>query len=350
MKRGACVPLSFLYTLQRDDKNPERVGGLRILVTGAGGFIGSHLTERLAEDGHEVRAFVRYNSLLARGWLEGSPSAGGVEIFAGDIRDMDSVRRAMEGREAVFHLASLIGIPYSYLSPLAYIKTNTEGTYNVLEAARDLGVARVVHTSTSEIYGTAQYVPINEKHPVNPQSPYAATKAAADQMALAYCRSFGLPVTVVRPFNTYGPRQSARAVIPTIVSQLLAGRAKIRLGSVTPTRDLNFVSDTVNGFVTIGLAEAAAGEIVNLGSGKEISVGDLARKIARIIGRELEIEQDPARMRPEKSEVERLLADASKAYSLTGWKPEVTLEDGLRRTIEWIAERRGRYREGEYNV
>lgn len=324
--------------------------GLKILVTGAGGFIGSHLTERLAEEGHEVRAFVRYNSSSSWGWLNDSPVKNEIEILSGDIRDMDGVRRAMGGCAAVFHLAALIGIPYSYLSPLAYIKTNTEGTYNVLEAARDLGVERVVHTSTSEIYGTAQYAPIDEKHPVNPQSPYAASKSAADQMALAYYRSFGLPVTVIRPFNTYGPRQSARAVIPTIASQLLAGKTRIKLGNTAPTRDLSFVADTVNGFLLAGLCESAAGEVVNLGAGQEISIGGLARKIAAIIGCALEIEEDASRLRPEKSEVERLLADASKARALAGWEPKFSLDEGLRGTIAWIGENAAGFREDAYNV
>lgn len=326
---------------------------MKILVTGAGGFIGSHLTERLAEEGHEVRAFVRYNSLSTRGWLENlkaSPAKDGIEILAGDIRDMDSVRRAAAGCSAVFHLAALIGIPYSYLSPLAYIKTNAEGTYNVLEAARGLGIGRVVHTSTSEIYGTAQYAPIDEKHPVNPQSPYAASKSAADHMALAYYRSFGLPVTVIRPFNTYGPRQSARAVIPTIASQLLAGKTKIKLGNTAPTRDLSFVTDTVNGFVKVGLCDSAVGEAVNLGTGREISIGALARKIAATVGCGLEIEEDPERFRPEKSEVERLLADTSKARALAGWEPEISLDEGLKRTVGWIGENGASFREDAYNV
>ena len=330
--------------------NPEGANDLKILVTGAGGFIGSHLTERLVGIGHEVRAFVRYNSSSSWGWLESSAIKDEIEIVAGDIRDMDGVRRAMANCDAVFHLAALIGIPYSYVSPLAYIKTNVEGTYNVLEAARDLEVARVVHTSTSEIYGTAQYVPIDEKHPVNPQSPYAATKSAADQMALAYHRSFDLPVTVIRPFNTYGPRQSARAVIPTIISQLAAGKTRIKLGNTAPTRDLNFVADTVNGFIQVGLHGATVGEVINLGTGKEIRIGRLAQKIASIMGCGLEIEEDGARLRPEKSEVERLCADASKAKSLSGWEPEVPLSEGLEKTIDWIANNRSRYKEGIYNV
>ncbi len=326
------------------------MNGLKIFVTGAAGFIGSHLVERLVELGHDVRAFVRYNSSSSWGWLESTPIKSDVEIIAGDIRDMDGIRHGIVGCDAVFHLAALIGIPYSYVSPLAYIKTNVEGTYNVLEAARDLGIERVAHTSTSEIYGTAQYVPIDEKHPVNPQSPYAATKSAADQMALAYRRSFDLPVTVIRPFNTYGPRQSARAVIPTIISQLSAGKTRIKLGNTVPTRDLNFVADTVSGFIQAGLHRSTVGEVINLGTGKEISIGDLAQKIASIMGRELEIEQDEARLRPEKSEVERLCSDASKAKSLAGWEPKVSLVEGLEKTIDWIADNRNRYKEGIYNI
>jgi NAD dependent epimerase/dehydratase len=309
---------------------------MKILVTGAGGFIGSHLAEYLTELGHRVKAFVRYNSASSRGWLDKSGKKDDIETVSGDIRDMDGVRRAAGGADAVFHLAALIGIPYSYESPLAYIKTNTEGTYNVLEACRSLGVARIVTASTSEIYGTAQYVPMDERHPVNPRSPYAASKSGADQLAIAYHRSFGTPVSVIRPFNTYGPRQSARAVIPATASQILAGKREIRLGNLKPTRDLNFVTDTVKGFVKVGLHDASAGKITNLGSGREISVGDLARKIAETAGADVTIIPDESRMRPEGSEVGRLCADASAARAL-GWAPEVSLEQGLRTTVEWIA-------------
>jgi NAD dependent epimerase/dehydratase len=326
------------------------VTGLKILVTGAAGFIGSHLTEYLVEQGHEVRALVRYNSRNDRGWLENSTLKEKIEFHAGDIRDYDSVEEAVKGTDVVFHLAALIGIPYSYISPLAYIRTNVEGTYNVVQAARKHGAGRVVHTSTSEIYGTAQYVPIDEKHPVNPQSPYAASKSGADQLALSYYRSFGLPVTVVRPFNTFGPRQSARAVIPTIITQILSGARTLRLGSLSPTRDMNLVHDTVEGFVKAGLHEKTAGEIVNLGSGKEISIGDLAVLIAEKCGAKIEFEKDAGRVRPEKSEVERLLCNASKARELAGWASRFTLEQGLEETIAWFKGNTGLYKPDIYNV
>jgi dTDP-glucose 4,6-dehydratase len=321
---------------------------MKILVTGAGGFIGSHLAEYLASMGHSVRAFVRYNSSSSAGWLDVCGCKDEIEVIYGDIRDMDSVRRAVAGSEAVFHLAALIGIPYSYISPLAYVKTNVEGTYNVLESCRDLGVGRLVHTSTSEIYGTARYVPIDERHPVNPQSPYAASKSGADHLALSYHKSFGVPVSVVRPFNTYGPRQSARAVIPAIIGQLLSG-GELKLGSLTPTRDMNFVSDTVRGFAEVGLSEHSVGRVTNLGTGLEISIGDLAAKIARIIGRGALPTEDPERVRPPDSEVERLCSDASFARSL-GWAPHVTLSDGLRMTVDWMRQNENVFRSGGYVV
>ena len=322
---------------------------MKILITGAAGFIGSHLAEYLTKQGHEVTAFVRYNSSSSWGWLDRSVYKRDMRVVSGDIRDMDSVSRAMQGAEAVFHLAALIGIPYSYVSPLAYIKTNVEGSYNVFESARNLGVRRVVHTSTSEIYGTAQYVPIDEKHPVNPQSPYAASKSAADQLALSYYRSFGTPISVVRPFNTYGPRQSARAIIPTVIGQILAGNKELRLGNLAPTRDLNFVTDTVNGFVHVGLHDDAIGRVTNLGTGKEISIGDLVHKIAKNIGAEVSVVQDKARLRPEKSEVERLCADAAAAREM-GWQPETTLDEGLRATIDWIQANLDVYKPERYAV
>ena len=323
---------------------------MKILVTGSEGFIGSHLTEMLIEKGYNVKAFVRYNFQNDWGWLEKSKYLKDIEIYAGDIRDYDSVYDAMKGVDVVFHLAALIGIPYSYISPLAYIKTNTEGTYNVLEAARKLDIQRVIHTSTSEIYGTAQYVPIDEKHPYNPQSPYAASKAGADHLALSYYRSFELPVTIIRPFNTYGPRQSARAIIPTIISQILAGKNQIKLGNLTPTRDLNYVKDTANGFITVGLHENTVGEVVNVGSGREISIGNLVHLISDLVGQKVEIIQDEQRIRPKNSEVERLLCDASKAKRLTGWEPKYSLEEGLRLTIEWIKENLDSYKPDLYNV
>lgn len=323
---------------------------MKTLVTGAGGFIASHLVEKLVEQGQEVRAFVRYNSRNLWGWLEDSPCRDAVEIISGDVRDYDLVKSSLSGCDTVYHLAALIGIPYSYVSPLAYVRTNVEGTYNVLQAARECGVGRVIHTSTSEVYGTAQYVPIDEDHPINPQSPYAASKASADFLALSYYRSFGLNVTVVRPFNTYGPRQSARAVIPTIISQVLDGKKTISLGNLTPTRDLTFVSDTVFGFLAAAGSSEAVGQTVNLGTGSEISIGGLAGKIISIIGADVEIREDEQRIRPSKSEVERLLSNPSKMSSLTGWRAEISLDEGLKRTVEWMKDRRQLYKSGIYNV
>jgi len=323
---------------------------MKVLVTGSEGFIGSHLTELLVEKGFEVKAFVRYNFKNDWGWLEESKYKNDIEIYTGDVRDYDSVYDAMKNVDVVFHLAALIGIPYSYISPLAYIKTNTEGTYNVLESGRKLNLKRIIITSTSEIYGTAQYVPIDEKHPYNPQSPYAASKAAADHLALSYYRSFGTPVTIIRPFNTYGPRQSARAVIPTIISQILAGKKQIKLGSLSPTRDLNYVKDIVNGFITVGLHENTIGNVYNLGTGQEISIGDLAEKIIELTEKEVEIIEDTQRIRPEKSEVERLLSNAEKAKKTTGWKPKYMLEEGLKETIDWIQDNLHHYKPEIYNV
>jgi len=316
------------------------LAGKKVLVTGGGGFIGSHLTGELLREAGSLRAFVHYNSFSRKGWLDyASPGVqSSVEVFSGDIRDPNGVYQAMEGCDVVFHLAALIGIPYSYHSPDTYVDTNVKGTLNVLQAARRLGVSRVIHTSTSEIYGTAQFVPITEEHPVNPQSPYAATKAAADFLALTFYRSFDLPVIVVRPFNTYGPRQSARAVIPAIITQLLRGDGALRLGSVSPTRDLNFVKDTAAGFIMAARCDAALGEVVNVGSNFEISVGDLATKIALIMGKKVVIESDEERIRPGKSEVERLWADNRKALSLTGWKPAYDLDRGLTETVTWYSD------------
>lgn len=323
---------------------------MKILVTGAEGFIGSHLTELLVEKGYSVKAFVRYNFTNNWGWLETSKYLKDIEVYTGDVRDYDSVYDAMKDVDVVFHLAALIGIPYSYVSPLAYIKTNTEGTYNILEAGRKLGVDRIIVTSTSEIYGTAQYVPIDEKHPYNPQSPYAASKASADHLALSYYRSFDTPVTIIRPFNTYGPRQSARAIIPTIITQVLSGKTQIRLGNLTPTRDLNYVKDIASGFITVGLHEKTIGDVYNIGSGREISIGELAQKIVDLLGRQVEIVQDEQRVRPDKSEVERLLCNANKAKALTGWEPKYTLEEGLKETIEWIQNNMQYYKPDIYNV
>ncbi len=324
--------------------------GKRILVTGAGGFIGSHLAEQLAELGARTRALVRYTSSGSWGWLEGSPRKGDMEVMLGDIRDRDSVRQAMQGVDHVFHLAALIGIPYSYHAPDSYIETNVVGTLNVLQAARDGGAERVVHTSTSEVYGTARYVPIDEKHPLQGQSPYSASKIGADKMAEAYHLSFGLPVVTVRPFNTYGPRQSARAVIPTIVTQCLAGQRTIRLGNLEPTRDLSHVADTVEGFLAAAVSPQAIGQVLNLGSGKEISIGDLARRIAQLTGRQVDIECDEQRVRPSGSEVERLLADNSRMRALTGWQPRISLDEGLRDTIAWIEANQGAFRQNTYQL
>ncbi len=325
--------------------------GKRVLVTGAGGFIGSHLTERLVELGANVRALVHYNSLGSWGWLDTSPLKSQVEVVSGDIADRGSVQHAMQDREIVFHLAALIAIPYSYVAPISYVNTNIIGTLNVLENARQMGTERVLHTSTSEVYGTALEVPISEKHPLQGQSPYSASKIGADKLAESYFRSFETPVVTVRPFNTFGPRQSARAVMPTIISQALS-QDRIKLGSLTPTRDLNFVSNTVDGFIKAAEApkEKALGATVNLGSNREISIGDLAKAIIEIVGRPVEIVTDDQRLRPAKSEVERLLADNRLAKELIDWEPKVRFEDGLKTTIEWMKSNLGRYRADVYNV
>ncbi|MEI7832417.1 MAG: SDR family NAD(P)-dependent oxidoreductase [bacterium] len=323
--------------------------GKRVLVTGAGGFIGSHLTERLVEERAHVRALVHYNALGSQGWLASSPHQAAMEIVAGDVADRDSVMAAMQGVEVVFHLAALIAIPYSYQAPASYVRTNIEGTLNVLQAARACGTSRVVHTSTSEVYGTARYAPIDEGHPLQGQSPYSASKIGADKMAESFHLSFGVPVVTVRPFNTFGPRQSARAVIPTIITQCLTGDT-VRLGSLAPTRDLNFVTNTVDGFLRAGAADAAVGNTINLGSGREITIGDLAKCIIEMVGRPVTIVCEEQRLRPEKSEVGRLIADASQAAQLLRWHPAVSLEEGLARTIAWMRDNIGRYRPDEYTV
>ncbi len=323
--------------------------GRTVLVTGAAGFIGSHVAEELVRRGANVRAFVRYTSSGGWGWLDESDLAGQMEVVAGDIRDPETLIPALDRAEVVFHLAALIAIPYSYVTPLAYVRTNVEGTTNVLEAARAAGVQRVVHTSTSEVYGTAQTVPISESHPLVGQSPYSASKIGADKIAESFGAAYGLPVVVLRPFNTYGPRQSARAVIPTIITQLLAGRS-VQLGALSPTRDLTFAQDTADGFVAAGEAPDAPGRTINLGVGREISIGDLAERIHQLMDRPYEVAHDAQRDRPAASEVERLLSDNRLAREVLGWEPRHTLDDGLRATIEWLERHLHRYRPETYTV
>lgn len=329
---------------------------LLMAVTGAEGFIGSHLTEGLVKAGHKVRAMVQYNSFGSNGWLETLPPEilEHIEIIMGDIRDAGSTFHFMQDAEVVYHLAALIAIPYSYQAPRSYLETNAGGTLNVLEAARSLGTPRIIHTSTSEVYGTARSVPIHETHPLQGQSPYSASKIAADKMAESYFLSFELPVVTLRPFNTYGPRQSARAVIPTVISQIAAGKKQITLGALTPTRDFNFATDTANAFVAVGTAplEKVIGKTLNTGSGTEISVGDMVSLVAKIMGSEVEILEDTARLRPDASEVMRLVCDSSELQSLTSWKPQVSLEDGLRKTAIWFLDPQNlaRYKTDRYNV
>ncbi|MBI4199953.1 MAG: GDP-mannose 4,6-dehydratase [Chloroflexi bacterium] len=321
--------------------------GKRVLVTGAGGFIGSHLTERLLALGARTRALVHYRADGTWGWLDDCKYKDEIDVLAGDIRDRDSVAKAMRGTEIVFHLAALIGIPYSYHVPLSYVCTNVEGTLNVLQTARDLAVERIVHTSTSEVYGSARYVPMGEMHPLQAQSPYAATKISADKLAESFFLSFGLPVVTVRPFNTYGPRQSARAIIPTIITQCLSG-SSVCLGNVHPTRDLTYVTDVVEGFVLAAGSAEAIGCTINIGSGNEISIKDLACLIGNLLDRTIVIQEEGERVRPEKSEVERLRADIRIALQILGWKPSISLEDGLRLTIGWLRGRLSGYRPRTY--
>lgn len=323
---------------------------MTVLVTGAAGFIGSHLVERILEAGLGVRAMVRYNSRNFRGWLETIPRREEVEIVVGDVRDFDAVNAALLGCQTVFHLAALIGIPYSYLSPLAYVRTNVEGTYNVLEAARRQGTENVLVTSTSETYGSAQYVPIDERHPSVGQSPYSATKIAADQLAISYHRSFGVPVKLVRPFNVYGPRQSARAIIPTIITQLLAGQRRVKMGNPAPTRDLTFVKDTVEGFWAIAGCSSLVGEATNIGMDEEISMGELAALIAGLCNTEIELVTDQQRIRPSPSEVDQLRCKNAKLVAQTGWKPSYDLARGLAETIEWFRRHADLYRQDLYHV
>ncbi len=340
--------------MRQRKENTGGFGGaeMKVLVTGADGFIGSHLVEKLMQDGYQVRAFVCYNSFNSWGWLDTLPEdkLNEIEIFAGDIRDPNGVRKAMGGMDAVFHLAALIAIPFSYHSPDSYVDTNIKGTLNVLQASRDHQLKRVMITSTSEVYGTAQYVPIDEKHPFQAQSPYSATKIGADRIAESFYRSFGLPVTIVRPFNTYGPRQSARAVIPTIITQLLSGRTEIRLGSLSPKRDFSFVRDTVSGFVKLLNCEKAIGQEVNIASQQEISIGQLAEELIRQIEPSATVYCDEERLRPENSEVGRLLGSNVKLRELTDWEPEYTLEQGLKETIQWTRENLSRFKPDLYNL
>lgn len=324
----------------------------KVLVTGADGFIGSHLVEKLLEDGYSVRAFTYYNSFNTWGWLDTFPreKLNEIEIFSGDIRDPNGVREAMKGMDWVFHLAALIAIPFSYHSPDSYVDTNIKGTLNVLQAARDLSTEKIMVTSTSEVYGTAQYVPIDEKHPFQGQSPYSATKIGADRLAESFYRSFNLPVAIVRPFNTFGPRQSARAVIPTIISQLLAGKTEIKLGSLTPTRDFNYVKDTVAGFLAIAESDRTIGEEINIATQKEISIGELAEEIIRQINPDARIVCDEQRLRPEKSEVNRLLGCNEKIRKLTAWNPQYSFEKGIEETIKWLRSHMSYYKSEIYNV
>lgn len=330
----------------------------KILVTGADGFIGSHLTEALVRKGYDVRAFVQYNSFNSWGWLDScAPDvAGKFDVFAGDVRDPHGVKTAMQGCDAVLHLAALIAIPYSYHSPDTYVDTNIKGTLNIVQAARELGVAKVIHTSTSEVYGTARFVPITEEHPLQGQSPYSASKIGADQIALSFHCAFGTPVTVIRPFNTYGPRQSARAVIPTVITQIASGKRQIKLGAVHPTRDFNYVADTVGGFLAALVSDRGVGEVINIGSNYEISIGDTAKVIAEVMGVEIEIVTDEQRLRPEKSEVDRLWAANEKAGRLLDWQPSYGGVDGFRRgiaeTVAWFREpsHLGAYKADIYNL
>jgi NAD dependent epimerase/dehydratase len=322
-----------------------------VLVTGAGGFIGGHLTARLVQEGARVRALVRYNSRSEHGALDWFPPSAleGAEVVMGDLRDVESIANAMRGSEIVFHLGALIAIPYSYVNPRDYFETNVLGTLNVAQTALTQDVARVIHTSTSEVYGSAQVVPITEEHPLHPQSPYAASKVGADKLMDSYHRSFDLPVTVLRPFNTFGPHQSARAIVPTIISQALAG-PKLRLGALDPRRDLTYVEDTVAGFLAAASAPAAIGRTIQLGTGVDVSVGDIVRMVGEILGRPLEVEVDEARIRPPKSEVTRLLSSPELAAEVLGWRPEIGVEEGLARTIAWIDENQQRFRVGQYAV
>ncbi|AYF55127.1 SDR family NAD(P)-dependent oxidoreductase [Clostridium botulinum C] len=327
--------------------------GKKVLVTGAEGFIGSHLTERLVELGADVTALVQYNSFNNWGWIDTFDKniKDSIKVITGDVREYDNVKRMVSGQEVIMHLAALIAIPYSYLSPMAYVRTNVEGTTNILEACREeKNIEKIVHTSTSETYGTALYVPIDEKHPMQGQSPYSASKIGADKMAESFYKSFNLPIATIRPFNTYGPRQSARAVIPTIISQILAGKREIKLGSLTPTRDFNYVKDTAEAFVKIAESDKTIGEVINAGSNYEISIGDTVKKIIKLIGHDVKVLCDEERIRPEKSEVNRLWADNTKIKNLTDWTPKYSIDEGLAETIEWIKNNMQYFKTDIYNV
>jgi|TARA_B100001971_G_scaffold177872_1_gene172519 NAD dependent epimerase/dehydratase len=330
------------------------LSGKKILITGADGFIGSHLVETLLENDCHVKAFVFYNSFNSWGWLDtlSKGTLKSIEVVTGDIRDSNGIRNEVKGVDIIFHLAALIAIPFSYHSPDSYIDTNIKGTLNVLQASRDYNSERVIITSTSEVYGTAQYVPIDEKHPLQGQSPYSASKIGADKIAESFCRSFEMPVVIARPFNTYGPRQSARAVIPTIVTQLLNNKKNIQLGSLSPTRDLNYVSDICNGFIALAGCDEAVGREVNIGSGQEITINDLANLIIDIMEVDARVISDDHRVRPENSEVERLVCDSSLLRQLTGWKPEMTIKEGLVKTIEWFKDENSlqKYKSEIYNI
>lgn len=324
----------------------------KILVTGADGFIGSHLVERLVKEGVRVRAFAYYNSFNSWGWMDSFPkkTLDQIDVFTGDVRDPNGILTAVQGCEVIFHLAALIGIPFSYHSPDSYVDTNVKGTLNVLQAAKQLGVKKVVHTSTSEVYGTAQQVPITEDHPINPQSPYAATKSAADSLALSFYRSFDLPVTVLRPFNTFGPRQSARAVIPTVLAQVHAGRKTIKMGNLDVTRDFNYVDNTVESFLSVAQSAKTNGEVINSGSGVETSLEEMVEAVREITGMKFRVQTEKERLRPGKSEVERLVCSADKLKDLTGWSPKIDFRNGLRKTSEWIAKNMNSYKPDIYNV
>jgi NAD dependent epimerase/dehydratase len=324
----------------------------KVLVTGAEGFIGSHLTEKLVQMGAQVTALVQYNSFNNWGWIDTfTPEIKKeIEIYTGDIREYDNISKAVAGKDVVLHLAALIAIPYSYQSPAAYVRTNVEGTLNVMEACRVHGVEKVVHTSTSEVYGTAQYVPIDENHPLQGQSPYSASKIGADKIAESYYRSYNLPVATIRPFNTYGPRQSARAVIPTIISQILTGKKLIKLGSLTPTRDFTFVKDTANGFIRMAETDECIGQVINIGMNSEISIGDLVNKMILLTGKEVSIESEEERIRPDKSEVSRLWCDNRKAGEILGWTPQYSLDQGMQETINWIEKNLHFFKTDIYNV